>query len=203
VTLSGYVSGSFNCVAVGARTISNQNYAVSPVLSGDSLRIVLTWGANPVDLDAHFTGPTTSTARFHVYYASDATNGVKLDLQDGTSYGPETITVSQFLPGVYRYSVHDYTNATVTTSSVLSNLSGAQVRVFQGGTQIATFNAPTGRVGNLWTVFEMDGATRAITPKNQISNIASSNVVPYPRDDDAGEPALVETERYFWLPPKK
>jgi hypothetical protein len=203
ISLTGFVTTTFVCVSVGGRTIANQNASVSPVLSGSDLRIVLTWGATPSDLDSHLTGPTTGTSRFHVYYSTPTTTGVKLDVDDTTSYGPETITVSQFLPGVYRYSVHDFSNRSSTTSTVMSNQSNAQVKVFQGSTQIATFNVPSGQTGNLWTVFELDGTSKTITPKNTISNIASESVVPSRQEDWTGDPEVAETELYFRLPPKK
>ncbi len=205
ISLTGFVTTDFVCVAVGGRTIGNQNASISPVLSGSDLRIVLTWGATPSDLDSHLTGPTTGTARFHVYYPSSSrsTTGVNLDVDDTSSFGPETITVTQFLPGVYRYSVHDFSDRSSTTSTVMSNQSTAQVKVFQGSTQIATFNVPSGQAGNLWTVFEMDGTSKTITPKNQISNIAEASAVPYIPEGSTYVPEVAETELYFHLPPKK
>lgn len=202
ISLTGFVTTDFVCVAVGGRAIANQNASISPVLAGNDLRIVLSWGATPSDLDSHFTGPTTGSSRFHVYYVSRSTTGVNLDVDDTSSFGPETITVSQFLPGVYRYSVHDFSNRGSTSSTVMSNQSNAQVRVFQGSTQIATFNVPSGQTGNLWTVFELDGASRTITPKNQLSNIAGSSSVPYTPEGKPGIPEVAETELYSGLPQK-
>lgn len=96
--------------------------------------------------------------------------GSSLDLDDVDGFGPETITITSFRPGVYRYSVHDYTNLGSTQSTALSS-SGAQVVVFRGNAEIARFTAPTGRTGNLWTVFEIDGSTLALTPRNDFSNV--------------------------------
>lgn len=178
VSLNGFVTTDFVVVAVGGRTISNQNYTVTPVLSGNDMRVVLTWGSSPSDLDSHLTGPISgSTSRFHVYYSNKTATRVVLDVDDTSSFGPETITISEFLPGIYRYSVHDFTNAGSTTSTALSG-SGAQVKVFQGSTLVTTFNVPTGQTGTLWTVFEMDGATKTITPKNTFSNQTAPSTVP-------------------------
>lgn len=178
VSLTGFVTTDFVVVAVGGRTISNQNYTVTPVLSGSELRVVLTWGASPRDLDSHLTGPVSGgSSRFHVYYSSKTTTGVKLDVDDTESYGPETVTISEFVPGIYRYSVHDYTNRGSSSSTGLSS-SGAQVKVFQGSSLVTTLNVPTGQTGNVWTVFEMDGATKTITPKNSFSNQSTPSAVP-------------------------
>lgn len=203
ISLTGFVTTDFVCVAVGGRTIANQNSSISPVLSGSDIRIVLTWGATPSDLDSHITGPTTSTSRFHVYYQAKSTTGVSLDVDDTSSYGPETITISQFLPGIYRYSVHDFSNRGSTTSTVMSSQSTALVKVFQGSTQIATFNVPTGQTGNLWTVFELDGTSKTITPKNQLSNVADAPSVPLLRDGVVIEPEVADADLFTRLPPKK
>jgi hypothetical protein len=98
-----------------------------------------------------------------------------LDLDDTLSYGPETITIYQQTAGVYRYSVHDFSNKDeITSSSALSN-SGAQVKVYQGASLIATFNAPTSQEGTLWTVFEMAGGL--IKPLNTMSYVSESSSV--------------------------
>lgn len=86
-----------------------------------AMRVTLTWGANPSDLDTHLMGPTVpngtvSSERFRVYYANrkETVNGVTIDLDvdDVTSYGPEVTTVPAFpYPGVYRYAVHHYSGS--------------------------------------------------------------------------------------------
>ncbi|HXX81993.1 MAG TPA: hypothetical protein VEI46_10625, partial [Thermodesulfovibrionales bacterium] len=89
-----------------------------------------------------------------------------LDHDDTDSFGPETTTIVQQFSGVYRFYVHDFTNGGNTSSTALSN-SGAQVKVYQGNTLVATFNVPTNQMGTVWTVFELNGST--ITPINTIS----------------------------------
>jgi hypothetical protein len=91
---------------------------------------------------------------------------VTLDLDDVTSYGPETTTIYQQIGGVYRFSVHDYTNKESSSSTALSN-SFAQVKVYRGSNLVATFNVPPNRGGTLWTVFELSGST--MTPVNKMS----------------------------------
>ncbi|MBM3842484.1 MAG: hypothetical protein FJ397_04340 [Verrucomicrobia bacterium] len=175
VSLTGYITSFFTVIAREGNAPANQDLPLSPVLGANEFRIVLFWGVTPADLDAHLTGPhaTISGARFHVYFdaRSDTANTAKLDLDDLESFGPETITISSFRPGVYRYSVHDYTNRNATLSTALSS-SGAQVVVFRGSTEVARFTAPTGRTGTLWTVFEIDGTTLVLTPRNEFSNVA-------------------------------
>jgi hypothetical protein len=92
---------------------------------------------------------------------------VNLDLDDITSYGPETITIEQVIPGTYRYLVHDYTNKGSTSSSALSN-SGANVKVYDQTGLIGTYNVPPNQGGTVWAVFELDGSTGVITNLNDM-----------------------------------
>jgi hypothetical protein len=168
---SGYGTIHFTVICIGGTTTANQNATVTPILSPGETRIILTWGEIPYDLDSHLTGPTPDGARFHVYYANREyayldIDYADLDLDDTTSYGPETVTIYQQMNGVYRYSVHDYTNRNSSNSMALCN-SGAKVRVYRGSNLIATFNVPASQEGTLWTVFEMSGDM--IAPVNRMS----------------------------------
>ncbi len=159
VSATGYIP-SFFTIVVYDTTNGGQNFSIAPVGSGDLWRVVLTWGQTPSDLDSHLTGPAVGDERFHVYYgnrsyAADSVTYVELDVDDTSSYGPETISIYEQLSGTYRYSVHDYSNRGSTSSSGLSN-SGALVRVFRGADLVATFSVPSG-AGTLWTVFELTG----------------------------------------------
>ena len=103
---------------------------------------------------------------------------VTLDLDDVDSFGPETTTIKQQIEGVYRFSVHDYSNGSLTEqdhSFALSN-SGAQVRVFRGSNLVATFNVPVNQEGTLWTVFELTGDT--ITAINLMSYQQDESTIP-------------------------
>jgi hypothetical protein len=105
-----------------------------------------------------------------------------LDVDETDSYGPETITiVTMNAGGVYRYSVHDFTNKLSGTSTHLSN-SGAKVQVYSATGLVATFAVPTNRVGTLWTVFEMTGGVSGpvITPINQFSSVFNPLSIPSP-----------------------
>lgn len=158
-----------NIVCLGGQTTDNQNVSLTPMIGDDEIRIILDWGQTPADLDSHLTGPVPQSAdRFHVYYGNrhflfDSQLYVALDYDVVDSYGPETITIYQQTSGVYRYSVHDFTNRFSTDSYELSS-SGARVRVYKGSDLVRTFNVPSNAGGTLWTVFEMTGDV--ITPVN-------------------------------------
>jgi len=178
---TGFTTTHFPVLCIGGISTGNQNGVITPIIPSGQTRIVLTWGATPSDLDSHFTGPLADGTRFHMFFPfADSNSGspwpniVRLDLDDVSSFGPETTTLLQQIDGVYRFSVHDFTNRNSLTSSSLSN-SQAQVRIFRGADLVATFNVPLGQPGTLWTVFEMNGST--IIPINGMSFQSNSNSI--------------------------
>ncbi len=179
-TVEGYQTGYFTVVVVGGISREQQNATLTPLLSVDNVRIVLTWDENPRDLDSHLTGPIPeSDSRFHVYYGNSNTQYSNLDVDDTSSFGPETITITQQSDGVYRYSIHDYTNGGATVSESLS-LSGARVQVFGDTGLLAEFNVPN-QPGTLWTVFELTGnqivPVNSMTYESRPGDVRSANAV--------------------------
>ena len=145
----------------------------------DVYRIVLTWGNQPPDLDAHLTGPKGDGSRFHVYWGNRLAESVEneplaqliSDRRNG--FGPETIGIKTLIPGTYRFSVHNYSRDGVADDETLVALSNAVVRVFTpGGLErefsIADEDAPVDSVGNTWNVFEIDGETGEIEFINEM-----------------------------------
>jgi len=167
VTAPGYIAWH-GWVNADPNTSGDIQIVLSPELDGQVARIVLQWGLTPRDLDSHLTGPTPSGGRFHVFYSHTIENeAAELDVDDTSSYGPETITIHRLIPGVYRYAVHDYTNRNANPSTGLAQ-SGATVKVFLSDGREQTFTVPNAP-GTVWTVFEIDGATGTVTPVNAMS----------------------------------
>ncbi|CAM3251427.1 tetratricopeptide repeat protein [Pseudomonas gessardii] len=129
-------------------------YAISPVMENlDGLRVVLTWGQSPSDLDSHMIFPGNN-----IYFNSKTGTDAELDVDDTDSYGPETITLQKKHYGEsYVYAVHDFSNRTNTGSTALSE-SQAKVFVYMGQSLVRTYYVPANRTGNLWTVFRMTGS---------------------------------------------
>jgi hypothetical protein len=163
----GYIT-AHGTIGVSESEVIGSRIILSPMLQGQVGRIVLTWGAVPWDLDSHVIGPTPDGNRFHVYYGTPSVAAeADLDVDDTSSYGPETITLHRMNPGMYRYCVHDYSNRDRNPSSVLAN-SGAVVKIYmQYGGEFA-FPVPN-EGGTVWTVFEIDGSTGIVTPVNRMS----------------------------------
>lgn len=166
---NGFIKEYFNVYSYS--NSEEQNTTITPELPEGQYRMVLTWGQNPKDLDSHLVGTTSSGGSFHVYYPSsnmEAYDGdtlvANLDIDDTSSYGPETITLTPTTTGTYKYYVHRFAG----TGSI--STSGAQVKLYKGNTLIGIYNAPTDQgTGDYWTVFEITNGT----VKN-VNRIASS-----------------------------
>lgn len=132
----------------------------SPTLASGEVRIVLTWGEKPEDLDSHlFTPYDTSIgdSTYHIWYGNTRdTLGDNLDVDDTTSYGPETVTIPVLKNGLYKYYVADFTNCSQGyPSSNAMSLSGAAVNVYTSAGLTATFHVPSNVPGVIWEVFEI------------------------------------------------
>ena len=144
----------FNFVCIGE---SNDIgiIAVTPLLSDNEMRIVLTWGKNPRDLDSHLIGPTQ-----HIYYGAKNGIGVNLDYDYTQSYGPETITmVFDKLPvETYKYCVNWY------AGSGTWDKSEAKIQVYIGSNLVKEFYVPNSMrtSGGNWEVFTVDTKTKTI-----------------------------------------
>lgn len=174
VSCENYITAYFNVIVSPSNEICrNQNFAITPILPEGQYRIVLTWGQNPADLDSHITGPRMDGSEFHVYYSSkNAYDGdvhvANLDVDDVTSYGPETVTLNPTTNGTYRYFIYHYSGSGSISTS------GAQIKLYNGNTLIGTYNAPVDQgTGRYWTVFEItNGEVRNV---NRIGDSVYTN----------------------------
>lgn len=130
-----------------------QDFTIAPF--SDNIRIVLSWGELPYDLDSHFVKMTNNSREWHIYYDDQNPYGIEsnLDVDDTDSYGPETITLTSIdNNSVYKYYVHNYSDSSSSDSSSLSN-SGAKVKIYIEENEY-TFNVPNYK-GTIWKVFEI------------------------------------------------
>lgn len=195
--------GNYKLVASKNEYVSNDEYVTldraqadinitlnpinQPTLEGN-LRIVLTWGSSPSDLDSHLIAET-NMERYHVYYSHMSDPGINLDVDDTSSYGPETITIENAETGTYSYYVHDYSNKGSSSSTALAQ-SEAQVKLYVGETLKYTISIPTDKDGTLWHVFDYDAESDRITLVNEFSyessasNVGSNGVSTLSLDED-------------------
>ncbi len=179
-----YNDGSIVIKILSDKLIDNQNGYVTNnrQLDVESIRIVLTWGVYPRDLDSHLDIDLSDGTHAHTYYSDktyyrDGQLMADLDLDDTTSYGPETTTVYVMEEGVYTFYVHDYTNRTSSNSTSLAN-SGAKVEVYLGNSSVAAYVAYVpDDPGTLWTVFSYNSVTGMITPINDVTYHSSPSSI--------------------------
>lgn len=144
------------------------SYAISPVMRElDGLRIVLNWGHEPLDLDAHLVYPSG-----HVFWGAPGGDEAKLDVDQRNGYGPETITINNRHAGQrYVYAVHDFVDRQQVGGSALEH-GRPQVRVYVGQTLVRSYEIDPARKGNLWTVFAIseDGALEDLDQYSDVNN---------------------------------
>lgn len=138
-------------------------YALSPVMEDlDGMRIVLSWGKSPSDLDSHLSYPNNHIC----YYHKEGTNA-NLDVDDTDSFGPETITIEKRAQNQkYIYAVHDYSDKNRMDNDNLSNISNAKVYVYIGNTLIKSYDVPKYKKGTVWVVFMIDESGNIIDINN-------------------------------------
>jgi uncharacterized protein YfaP (DUF2135 family) len=162
-------------VVVTATATSVQNFALVAV--GNDVTVVLTWGELPADLDLHLSGPDGAGNRFHVaYYNIAPVAHASLDLDDVTSFGPETVTITvkpdgngRFVAGDYHAWVHNYSRTPEF------NVSDARVSFTGKTAQIAEYlvvNASGDPAKDIWLVvnftLDEDGNVISVAPQQRL-----------------------------------
>ena len=163
-------NGIINIPSDYSSNIFEYNFSISPAPELGEVRIILTWGSNPFDIDSHLLTPEIDSLNFHISYSnrgnSESAPFAVLDLDDLDGFGPETITIRKLESGIYKYYVHQYSN-----DGSLNESKG----------RVQTFDSPNcdGEVidikeegdGRYWNVFEINGENGDILEVNQIVEI--------------------------------
>ncbi|MBQ7385248.1 MAG: tetratricopeptide repeat protein [Ruminococcus sp.] len=141
-----------------------QDFSISPVLSGNQIRIVLEWGSTPVDLDSHLVGTASDGSSVNVNFMHKIeTSGSKeianLDVDDMSGFGPETITIND-INGNYTYRVNKFSSDGTLAAS------GATVKIYTSDSQPIVVTIPTDIEGRWWDVCTIENGN--------ISNINGS-----------------------------
>lgn len=165
-----YTTGYLNVVAAPEYNGILQNGSISPVISEFSnYRVVLTWGSEPSDLDAHlkinsYDGnywDEVFYGNYYTYYNYERL--ADLDVDDRSAYGPETLTFEVNTELEYTYFI-DWYEGSGTWSSCR-----AKVEIYNGDMLVYAFNAPP--------VNDQYGSWLIFTIKNGIFR-ANDSIVP-------------------------
>jgi len=153
-SLTGYTFSDVSITVTSGQTseVSTNLTIGNPAVSSGDIRLVLSWGANPSDLDAHLISPYNSE---HLYFSDSSISGAMLDVDDTSSYGPETVTISNFYDGTYKFYVHRFSGTGYLTTS------SAVVKIYDASGLIRTVSVPTSGTGDYWYVADLteDGYT--------------------------------------------
>lgn len=148
VSAKGYVTEYFDMEVIKGQTKTGQNVVLTPEVKEGEIRIVLTWGSSPTDLDSYAIGKASDGRNFNISYHNRNVSGIgNLDVDDTSSYGPETITITD-VGSSFTYSVINFRGD--------GNMGGstAKVKVYLPGENSAIeFKVPSGS-GLRWDVFE-------------------------------------------------
>jgi uncharacterized protein YjdB len=180
VSGAGYSEAVTIGFVLGGQARTQSDIRLAPESAGSGLVVLLSWGSCGAagvscDLDARMTGPAVApdTGRFHISsgvrsYLINGDSIASVDVPDVTGPGPEVVGLRPAsAPGLYRFYVHDVSNAANSQSLALSDQSAARVDVYQNNRLVATFFPPRGQPGTLWHVFEFDGGR--LRPVQQIT----------------------------------
>ncbi|MCK4716105.1 MAG: hypothetical protein KAT54_04810, partial [Candidatus Marinimicrobia bacterium] len=167
---SGYIEYVNNNVVILGDQTTTLDISLSPQLSGEALRFVLNWGADPRDLDSYLKTPEIGGSNYTVYYDNTGSESdvpyATLDHDVTQGYGPETMTIHQMHPGTYYYYIHRYAGGGTVSSS------SAVVQIYNANGLLRSIQVPTSGDDDYWNVCTIDGATSSVTVINQIQSSA-------------------------------
>lgn len=159
-TKNNYISETKEIDFDGTNSVIN--FVLSGVLASDEYRVVLTWGSTPEDLDIHLMTENGD----HIYFGNKGSLTsypyICLDIDDVSSYGPETITIGEMQSSsVYVHNYSGYPD--------IKNSDGI-VKIYHGSNWVKTYYVPTSGTGEWWYVFDFS-STGGITGKNYLMDL--------------------------------
>ena len=129
--------------------------------SSGEIRLVLTWDENPRDIDSHLVGTSSGGRNVNVMWQNKRSydeNGnviAELDVDDTTSFGPETTTIHD-VGGSYEYYIHKFAGDGTVGSS------GAVVKIYVDNALYSTVEVPTDITGD-WQVCTINNGRVSVT----------------------------------------
>ena len=155
-------------VSLQSASTTRVQVPINPRLGPGQIRIVLSWGEEPVDLDSHLWVPRGGGYREVSFIDGGdcgCSLGACLDLDDTNGFGPETITIASPGDGTYSYAVHWFLGGGSWRGS------RAVVHVYDESGLVASYRAPSDDslgVKSWWHVFDLKG--NDLIAKNTLSD---------------------------------
>lgn len=163
IRATGFITSYEEIIVASDMDLKGLSFPLSPELETGEIRIVLTWGASPRDLDSHLEGSGSGGERVDISFMNMKAGDVAgLDIDDMSGFGPETTTIYD-AGGSYTFKVHNYSAG---YDSVSLADSGAVVKVYLADqAEPLTYQVPSGD-GEWWEVCRIEGGQ--VTPVNTI-----------------------------------
>jgi Carboxypeptidase regulatory-like domain len=174
----GYPEGVQQTVNLCGNSSQALDLFLAPSNTG-SLRFVLSW-KQPDDLDLHLLTPQGQEVFFDAACRGSATEPpfAVLDADHQLADGPESITISRFLPGRYELFVHNYSTQNDEVNVDLRD-SHAEVVAYDGSNHVVgRFAVPAAGNGVFWDVLSFDGSSSPPT-LTAVRSIHSNRLNPY------------------------
>lgn len=176
-SVAGFTTGCRGNITMAAGATTTVNLSLSSSLGPGQLRLVLTWGPSPSDLNAHLWLPPVLP--YHLWAGRPGDQFgcpfSKLERNDTDGFGPESVLIQQAFPGTFVYAVNRFAGAGTIVGS------GATVEVYSVSGLVATFQPPATGTGDWWYVLTFSSST-GVTAVNTIQPLSPA---PYP-DTDSG-----------------
>ena len=163
--MEGFISQYVYLAVVGGVTRSDYDITLSRPL-GEGYRFVLTWGETPSDLDSHLATPLIEGSTYEIRWNNRGSLVSvpfdSLDVDDQTSFGPETITIARNYEGTYRYAVYQWSSGGSLPESQ------ARVVLYSGDQVLRQWTVPGTGTGPWWYVCDLNAMTAAVTSVNTL-----------------------------------
>lgn len=175
VTAAGY-DALLTRVDIVANDTRTRTLALSAPLEPGQWRFVLTWDAQPPDLDLLLWLPDETAVFWGARGDCDDENppsqpvGACLEQDSRDGYGPETMTITDLRGGgFYTLGAHRYDDPTDTVTEPSIATSRARLHVYSDEGLQLEFRIPAGEEGQFWYVLDLDD-TGLVAPYNAVSD---------------------------------
>lgn len=184
-----FVPTQFSIFSLGGATISGQNCYLSNSAKAGTATIVLTWGQYPRDLDSHLVGKDAAGQTHHIAYYDQTANitverassvsgsaydiyaneyDLRLDVDDITSYGPETTSIYRCNneDPWFKFYVHNFSG---NEGGTLFESNAQVVVTTSNSTRTFSISETTGgTTERVWYVCDLNALTGEIKAVNQL-----------------------------------
>ena len=152
----------------------SQDFIMSANADSGEIRLVMTWGSYPIDLDSYLIGTASTGEDVFINFQNpvaeaDGKTAAELDLDDTDGFGPETITIYD-TKGTYDYAIFDFMN----TGEI--GVAEASVTVYypDGSSDVINMSYDDGQY-NTWNVLHIEDGKVTIVDTLELNNASASN----------------------------